>query len=271
MSVISLTALDLTIAAALVLLLAGLSLIMKLGLARSVVVAGSRMTIQLLLIGLVLRALFENVRLSWIVPVVAVMIGISGYEVVRRTRYRVAGPWGYAIGTASMFLSSFILTVFALIVIIGPTPWYHPQYAIPLLGMVLGNTMNGISLAMDHLTSSVVRDRRVIEAQLALGYTSYRAISGFRRESMRVGLIPIINAMSAAGIVSLPGMMTGQILSGTPPVEAVKYQILIMFLIAGITGLGTLIAVVLLTRRMFDERQRLRLDRLMMPESQPPA
>jgi putative ABC transport system permease protein len=79
---------------------------------------------------------------------------------------------------------------------------------------------------------------------------------------VRSGLIPIINAMTAAGIVSLPGMMTGQILAGAPPVEAVKYQILIMFLIAVGTGLGTLGAVAISSRRLFDDRQRLRLDRL---------
>ncbi len=79
---------------------------------------------------------------------------------------------------------------------------------------------------------------------------------------MRAGMIPIINAMAAAGVVSLPGMMTGQILAGAPPVEAVKYQILIMFLIAAGTGFGTLLAVWAGARRLFDERQRLRLDRL---------
>ena len=83
-----------------------------------------------------------------------------------------------------------------------------------------------------------------------------------RRESVRAGLIPIINAMAAAGVVSLPGMMTGQILAGAPPLEAVKYQILIMFMIAGGTGFGTLAAVAAASRRLFDERERLRLDRL---------
>jgi putative ABC transport system permease protein len=83
-----------------------------------------------------------------------------------------------------------------------------------------------------------------------------------RRESMRAGMIPTINAMAAAGIVSLPGMMTGQILAGSTPIDAVLYQILIMFLISGSTGFGTVIAVSLATRRLFDERHRLRLDRL---------
>ena len=91
-------------------------------------------------------------------------------------------------------------------------------------------------------------------------------MSGIRRESARVGMIPIINAMAAAGLVSLPGMMTGQILAGAPPIEAVKYQILIMFLIAAGTGFGTLIAVGAGARHLFDDRHRLRLDRLSAPE-----
>jgi putative ABC transport system permease protein len=80
---------------------------------------------------------------------------------------------------------------------------------------------------------------------------------------MRAGMIPIINAMAAAGVVSLPGMMTGQILAGSPPVEAVKYQILIMFLVTSGTGFAVITVLQLITRRMFDSRERLRFDRLL--------
>jgi putative ABC transport system permease protein len=88
------------------------------------------------------------------------------------------------------------------------------------------------------------------------------AIGDIRRDALRAGLIPIINAMTTAGIVSLPGMMTGQILAGGPPLEAAKYQLLILFLIAAGTGLGSATAVVLAAARLFDERQRLRTERL---------
>ena len=98
-----------------------------------------------------------------------------------------------------------------------------------------------------------------------LGETSNEAISGYRNQAVRSGMIPIINAMAAAGVVSLPGMMTGQILAGALPVEAVKYQILIMFLVSAGTGLGTLAAVHIGARRLFDSRQRLCLDRLREP------
>ena len=161
-----------------------------------------------------------------------------------------------------MFLSSMVTALFALLIIIQHDPWYHPQYAIPLLGMLLGNTMNGISLGMDRLTSAIWQQRRIIEARLALGEPSQTAIRPLRDEAIRTGMIPILNAMAAAGVISLPGMMTGQILSGTPPIEAVKYQILILFLIAGGTGLGVMAAVSISSRRFFDTRERLRTERI---------
>jgi putative ABC transport system permease protein len=159
-----------------------------------------------------------------------------------------------------MFVSSFAVTVLALVAIVGTEPWYAPQYAIPLLGMLLGNTMTGIALAMDRLTDSAWQQRTVIEQRLLLGEDAGSAFGEIRRESMRTGMVPIVNAMAAAGLVSLPGMMTGQILAGSPPLEAVKYQIMIMFLITAGTGFGVMIALWLTARRLFDDRHRLRLD-----------
>ncbi len=262
MKIISLSPLDLALAAALVALLAALSFSMRLHLQRQIIIAAARMTVQLMLIGFVLKALFSYVHLGWIVVVAFVMLLAAGREVTVRQKRRFAGWWGFGLGTVSMFISSFSITVLALTVIIGPQPWYEPQYAIPLLGMLLGNTMNGVSIGLDRLTAAAWDQRTLIEGRLMLGSAWHQAIENLRSESIRSGLIPIINSMMAAGLVSLPGMMTGQILGGNPPMEAVKYQILIMFLIAGGTGLGTVAAVWMGSRRLFDERQRLRLDRL---------
>ena len=259
---IQLSIVDLAIAAALVLLLALLSMRLHSAISRQLVVAAVRTAVQLTLIGLVLKVLFANASLGWVSLMALVMLLIAGREVMMRQERRFRGWWGYAVGTGSMFLSSFAVAVFALVVILGDEPWYAPQYAIPLLGMLLGNTMNGISISMDRLTHAAWEQRNVIEARLMLGQRWDAAISDYRRQAIRSGMIPIINAMAAAGIVSLPGMMTGQILAGVAPVEAVKYQILIMFLISAGTGLGTLAAVTIGSRRLFDERQRLCLDRL---------
>lgn len=262
MKLITLTPFDLSIAAALVILLALLSMRLRLQLTQQIVVAALRTTVQLLLIGYVLKALFANVHLGWMALMATTMLLIAGYEVRSRQKYRFTGWWGYGLGTMSMFVSSFAIAMLSLTVIIQVSPWYTPQYAIPLLGMMLGNTMTGIAVGMDRLTQTAWQLRAVIEARLMLGQSWNQAIEAIRRDSIRSGMIPMINAMAAAGVVSLPGMMTGQILAGAPPLEAVKYQILIMFLISAGTGFGTMVALWLGSRRLFDERQRLRLDRV---------
>ena len=262
MSIIALTPLDLALAAVLVMVLAALSWMLRLGVGRQLLVAALRTTVQLLLIGLVLKALFENVHLAWLGVVSLSMLLLAGREVMVRQKRRFRGWWGFGLGTLAMFVSSFVVTILALTVIIDNQPWYLPQYAIPLLGMLLGNTMNGISLGLDQLTRAAWEQREVIEQRLLLGGSWREAIGDIRREAMRVGLVPIINAMAAAGIVSLPGMMTGQILAGAAPVIAVNYQILIMFLIAAGTGFGTMVAVSMGARRLFDRRHRLCLGRL---------
>ena len=265
MNIVALSPWDLAAAAVLVLLLAFLSLRLRLGVEGRILIAAARTTVQLLLVGLVLEVLFAHARLYWVTLMAVVMLLVAGREVMARQERRFRGVWGFGLGTVSMFISSFAVVVLTLQLIIGNDPWYAPQYAIPLLGMLLGNTMNGIALGLERLTSGIWQQRAVIEGRLVLGATAAEAVGGLRREAMRVGMIPMINAMAAAGIVSLPGMMTGQILSGTPPVEAVKYQILIMFLITAGAGFGTMAAVWVGARRLFDERDRLRLERLSGP------
>ena len=255
MEVIDLAWWKLGLAALLVLALAGTGYLARLGITRNLLIAALRTVIQLALIGLVLEALFASSGFQWIALMALVMLLVAGREVVARQGRRLQGWWAFGIGTGSMFVSSFS-------VVIGPDPWYTPQYAIPLLGMMLGNTMTGVSLALDRLNESVWRQRAVIENRLMLGQTWKQALEDIRRDAMRSGMMPSINAMAAAGIVSLPGMMTGQILAGSPPAVAVKYQILVMLIITVGTGFGALMAVSWGGRRLFDDRERLRLDRL---------
>lgn len=265
MDTISISPVDLSIAAMLVMLLAGIAVRTDAGISQSVLIAALRATVQLLLVGLVLKAVFANVSFWWVLIIAAIMLLVAGREVMVRQSRRFVGWWGYGLGTMTMFVSSFLVTLLTLLVIVGPQPWYEPRYAIPLLGMILGNTMTGVALSLDNLTRLTSQRKGEIEARLLLGHSSEDAMRETRRESVHTGLIPMINAMAAAGIVSLPGMMTGQILAGNPPMEAVKYQILVLFLITAGTGFGTLSAVWLGSKRLFDERQRLRLDRLRRP------
>lgn len=262
MSIITLDWSDIAISAGLVIALAVLSFYQRLALERQILIAGARTIIQLLLVGMVLKALFSDARLIWVMLMATVMLLVAGYEVMARQKRRLQGVWGFGIGAVSMFITSFTVTLFALLVIIGNEPWYQPQYAIPLLGMMLGNTMNGIAISLDRLMSGAWQQRTMIEGRLMLGQGWQEAIGELRRDALRAGMIPTINGMATVGIVSLPGMMTGQILSGTIPVEAVKYQILIMFMISAGAGFGAVIALHLGAKRLFDERQRLRLERL---------
>ncbi|NOQ47142.1 MAG: iron export ABC transporter permease subunit FetB [Desulfobulbaceae bacterium] len=260
MDVKPLSAFDLSLAAGLVFLLGILSWRMRLGISKRLAIASLRTTVQLLLIGQVLRILFANASLPFVVAISMVMLVVAGREVTARQHRRIRGYQGWLLGTGSMFISSFTVTIIALVVIIANDPWYTPQYAIPLLGMLLGNTMSGIALSMDRTTETLWQQRQVVEQRLLLGQTSDEATREIRQQAMRTGMMPIINSMAAAGIVSLPGMMTGQILGGSSPMDAVKYQILIMFLICAGTGFGVMAAMWLTGRKLFDDRHRLRLD-----------
>jgi putative ABC transport system permease protein len=262
METIPLTPLDLAIASGLVVALAALTAWMRLALSGRLLIAAARTTIQLSLVGLVLKALFTSSGPWWMMLVATVMLGVAAFEVRARQKLRFRGPWSFAIGGVSMFISSFSVTILVLLAVVQPAPWYEPRYAIPLLGMMFGNTMTGVALGLNQLSRAASEGRGTIEARLTLGATAAEAIHELRNDAIRTGLIPMLNAMAAAGVVSLPGMMTGQILAGNPPTEAVRYQILIMFMVAAGTGFGVLAAVFLAARRLFDERERLRLDRL---------
>ena len=266
-SYIALNYWELAAASVFVFIDAGLSMVFGLKVHRSLLVAAVRMVVQLALVGLVLTALFSVVSPLWTAVVALVMVLFAGHEAAQRQERRLSRWWSYGLGTGCMMMSSVLVTVFALMTALRPNPWYDPRYAIPLLGMILGNCMTGVGLGLNTLTTSLVNRRASVEAQLMLGATRQVAAAPVMREALRSALMPTINSMSATGVVSLPGMMTGQILGGVPPVEAVKYQILVMFLIAGGTGLGAVTAVLGGVYRLTDGRHRLRLDRLTAPKA----
>lgn len=239
-----------------------LSIWLKLGLERKLAVAMARMAVQLLIVGFLLKSLFA-VQSPWLTAGVALfMLLFAGREVRARQDRKLRGIWGYGLGTGAMALSAITITTIGLAGMIGADPWWSPRFALPLLGMVLGNGMTGVSLALDTLHTTAKREKPAIEAQLLLGAPRWEAMRPFTRRALRSGFMPIINSMAATGVVSLPGMMSGQILSGVDPTEAVKYQLLVMFLIGGATGLGVLLATFGSVYRLTDERDRLRLERL---------
>lgn len=252
-------------AALLIFINAIISILLRLGLEKTLLIASFRTITQLLLIGSVLQWVFQIDRWYAVVGILIVMTVIAGFTAAQRTSRRYAGMTLDTI--VSIWASAWAITGFALIVVLhGPNKsiydWYQPQYAIPLLGMILGNTLNGVSVGLKTFTDSLYQNRDQIEASLALGATRWEAGNASMRDALRTGMIPILNSMMIVGIVSLPGMMTGQLLAGTKPISAVKYQIVIMFLIASATALGTVGVVLLSFRRLFNERHQLRIDLL---------
>ena len=183
MDLISLSPVDLGLAAGLVLLLGGLTTTMQLGLTRSLLWSSVRMVVQLLLVGLVLEALFSARAPLWIILMALGMGLLAGREVMARQRRRLTGWWGFGVGAVAMMLPAFSIMLLTLTVIIQVDPWYEPQYAIPLLGMILGNTMNGIGLGLNQLTEGAWQQRDKIEGRLVLGYTSTEAVRGLKSES----------------------------------------------------------------------------------------
>lgn len=246
----------------LVLLNAGLSLLLNLGVGRPLVVAAVRATVQLLLVGLVLKFVFGSSSLWLILGVALVMTLLATYEVWSRQKTRFSGIWGVGIGAVATSVAVVLILTYTVVAIVDTEPWYTPQLLIPLVGIVLGSVMNGVGISLNVFNSGLVRERAAIEAQLALGATRQRALRPLQRAALRSGFIPIVNQMSAAGVITMPGMMTGQILAGMEPYEAAKYQILVLFLLAAAAGFGALVATSLAIRRASDERDRLRLDRL---------
>jgi len=253
---------DLVLAGLLILVNGLVSVFLRLGLERPLAIAAVRMVVQLGLIGFVLKLLFAQTSAFWVGLAVLVMAGVAGHEVWARQSTR-AGMWPtLALGTGTLLCVSVATSIYVMTLVIGLSPWYTPRFFIPILGMILGNALTGVALALDTLTESARLEREGIEARLALGEGRYAAFERPLRRTLRTAMMPMINAMAVSGIVSLPGMMTGQVLTGVDPTEAAKYQIAIMFAIAGATALAALIAALGGVRLLTDDRHRLRLDRV---------
>lgn len=260
MTPISLTPEDVALAALLLVTDGILSLLLGLGLHRQMLIAGVRMVVQLVLVGHVLRLVFAISNPAVTLLVVVIMALIATREIAARPKARLARYGNYAIAGAAVGVSTGLTALLALSTAIRPSPWWDPHYSIPLAGIILGSVLNSASLSLDSVLRSVVREKPAIEAQLALGTPFSQALRPIVQDGARVGLLPVINQMSAAGVITLPGIMTGQILAGLDPIEAVKYQILLMFLLAGSSGLAAVIVANLTSWRLTDARQRLRLD-----------
>ena len=257
---IELGPLQLGLAALLILAAGVVSIVLRLGVERRLAVAALRTVIQLGLLGLILERVFAIDNPLLVIGLLVLMTIFAAREAAGRAsrHYRgiLADAW------LTMAATCFIVGGAVTQVVVGVEPWYEPQYVIPLLGMILGNSLTGISLCLDRFLDHLEVRSAEVELRIAFGATRREALSAPLKDAVRTGMIPIINSMAAAGIVSLPGMMTGQILAGSPPLQAVAYQIVVMFMIAAAVALGAMMVVVLAGRHFMGADATLRLDRL---------
>ena len=231
------------IASLMVLANAAISWRLGLGLEKRVFWAAGRMVVQLSLLGLVLHQIFALSSPFYVLLLATVMTLVAGYSAVTRVEHRYNNILLSSI--IAVWASSWLVTSITILMIIKPQPWHSPQVLIPILGMVLGNSLTGISLGVDRFLPELKSRRDEIEMQLALGATRWESCRDVFASASRTAMIPILNTMSVAGIVSIPGMMTGQLLAGAPPIQAVKYQIMIMFVIAAAIAIGVFIALLM--------------------------
>lgn len=239
---------DLSLALGLILIAVGISRWQKLGLVKDFIIGAIRTIVQLFLVGYVLVYIFAVDRWYITLAVLALMLIVAVYAAIGRQKE--SDPQLKWITGSAMLLGSGLTLVYVTTLVVTVQPWHNPRYLIPLFGMIVGSAMNGAALAIERLNSEMETRGGEIEAYLALGANYDQASAHPVRQALRASLIPTVNSLMVVGIVTLPGMMTGQILAGSSPLTAVRYQIVVVFMQAAVVAVTT-VTVVLWYRKTF--------------------
>ena len=206
---------------------------------QSAIYAVSRMLVQLLMIGYFLTYIFDSNNVWIVLAVLSVMVFVASWIALRTVKNKQLLLYPKAL--VSLIVGGGTTLILITQVVLDLTPWYWPNYFIPLAGMIFANGMNSVSLAADRLTAEISRD---VEYEQA------------RNIAFRASLIPITNSLFAVGLVSIPGMMTGQILSGVSPLIAARYQIMVMCMVFSAAGISSA-CFLTLVKSDFTQKKRL--------------
>ncbi|STZ14675.1 ABC-type uncharacterized transport system, permease component [Moraxella caviae] len=247
--------LDVLLASLLLVITIVISVKLRLGLAKTLIIAGVRTIVQLSLIGLILAWVFARESAWQVLTILSIMTLIAAFA----AKHRVKRPYhGLLFDTiASLSVATGVITLLAMTLILKITPWYRPQYIIPILGLILGNSLTAISLTTNNLINDIHDKKSFVIAKLSLSATPFEATHAFIKNAIVNGMMPTVNSMMVVGLVSLPGMMTGQILAGADPTQAVRYQIVTMFFICAGSTLASTLAALLVVKRFFNARGQL--------------
>jgi putative ABC transport system permease protein len=237
---------------ALVVLAAVVSWRDRLGLTRELLVASARAFVQLVAVGALLGVVFAYGGLlaafAWLVIMVVIGGQVAGRRAAGLPESRRTATFGIAIGAAAT------MGVLLALRIIDATP----TVVIPVGGMVVSGTMVATGITLRRVRDDARRNRAEVEARLALGLPGTAAFAPFKRDAVRTALIPAIDQTKVVGLIALPGAMTGLILAGTPPLEAIRYQIVVMYMLLAAPALSCAVATRMAERALFDRAQRLR-------------
>jgi len=227
----------------------------KINQSKLLLIGSFRMTVQLILAGLILTYIIDHPHPIFTIIYLILMIGYA----IRMVLVRNPGinkKFQYVIGI-SLASSGILIISFFLIVVVG-VGMFDPQYTIPISGMIIGNALTGVSLGVKSFHEAIVTKRARIDTLLNIGVTPAKILTPFANEATETALLPTINNMMGMGIISLPGMMTGQILSGTMPMTAILYQIAIIIAITAVTCLSVFGALFFGFRTLYNKRSQLR-------------
>ncbi len=216
-----------------------------------------RMTVQLVAVGFLLTIIIENPHPLLTVLVVLTMIGFAIFTIFRKFKHQLSPEFKRMIAL-SLPMGTLASLIYFLFVVIRIDPYYNPQYIIPISGMIVGNSMTGISLGIHTMLNRFNDNKEKLETTLNLGATPKKASQHIINESFDAAIMPTLNNMLGMGIIFLPGMMTGQILSGVIPTTAIMYQIGVMLGILGGVALTTFIVLRLGYKTFFNAEAQLR-------------
>jgi putative ABC transport system permease protein len=229
----------------------------RLGLEGSLAIATGRTVLQLLVVGYVLEIIFA-INNPW--AVLSIILAMSAIAaVVARNRISKKVPRLLPIVGVSIVMSTAFTLAYTTLLVLRPATWYDPRYLVPLAGILLGNTMNAAAIGGERFVSTLNNNQLELETHLSLGATPQEATQHYRREAVKAGLIPTVNSMMVVGLVTLPGVFTGQVLGGISPLNAALYQMLIMFVLAIATLIATSLVIWGIDRQFFNAAAQLKL------------
>ena len=229
----------------------------RLGLEKDLLWGAVRGAAQLIAVGYVLLLLFNHERPTWVLLLLGVMLIAAGATAARRVEHGPPRGVLFPRAIAAIGLGTVVAVVPVFAGVVPLHPWYEARYLVPISGMMLSNAMNVVAQVFERIFASARVEADQIEALLSLGATPRQALERQVRATLRAALLPTINGPLTVGLVALPGMMTGQIVSGTAPEQAVRYQIVILYQLVAVAAVAGLVAVASARRLLFTPRAQL--------------